>query len=96
MVSARSREEMTEWVGLSQRGVSDLERSVRHAPHFATLRLLAEALVLGEITNWRTGSTLLMPSGEWTEGEAHAWDRERGRQLAERGRHDEVGMPGAS
>ena len=39
-----SQEELAERAGLSRRGISDLERGARHAPHLETVRLLAEAL----------------------------------------------------
>ena len=43
-----SQEELAEQAGLSQRGISDLERGVRRAPHPATLRRLSDALGLPE------------------------------------------------
>jgi predicted ATPase/DNA-binding XRE family transcriptional regulator len=43
-----SQEELAERAGLSQRGISDLERGRRHSPHPATMRRLAEALGLAE------------------------------------------------
>jgi transcriptional regulator with XRE-family HTH domain len=43
-----SQEELAERAGLSQRGMSDLERGKRRAPHPATVRRLAEALGLTE------------------------------------------------
>jgi non-specific serine/threonine protein kinase len=43
-----SQEELGERAGLSQRGISDLERGRRRAPHPATVRRLAEALGLPE------------------------------------------------
>src|ERR1051326_1975176 len=43
-----SQEELAERAGLSQRGISDLERGKRRAPHPATVRRLAEALGLAE------------------------------------------------
>ena len=42
-----SQEELAERAGLSRRGMSDLERGQRRAPHPATMRQLAEALGLG-------------------------------------------------
>jgi predicted ATPase/DNA-binding XRE family transcriptional regulator len=45
--AALSQEALAERAGLSARGISDLERSVRRAPHLHTVRLLAEALALG-------------------------------------------------
>jgi pimeloyl-ACP methyl ester carboxylesterase/DNA-binding XRE family transcriptional regulator len=42
-----SQEGLAERAGLSVRGISDLERGVRRAPHPATLRRLVEALDLG-------------------------------------------------
>ena len=59
-VSARSWEELAERARVSRHAVSDLERGARHAPHFETVRLLVKALVLGEVTTWRTESTLLL------------------------------------
>jgi predicted ATPase/transcriptional regulator with XRE-family HTH domain len=41
-----SQEELAERAGLSARGISDLERGVRRAPHLETVRLLADALAL--------------------------------------------------
>src|SRR5919199_656359 len=43
-----SQEELAERAGLSRRGISDLERGQRRAPHPATIRRLADALNLGE------------------------------------------------
>ena len=40
--AALSQEALAERAGLSPRGISDLERGVRRAPHLATVRLLAE------------------------------------------------------
>jgi predicted ATPase/DNA-binding XRE family transcriptional regulator len=42
-----SQEELAERAGLSRRGISDLERGQRRAPHPATVRQIAEALGLG-------------------------------------------------
>jgi transcriptional regulator with XRE-family HTH domain len=44
--AALSQEELAERAGLSQRGISDLERGARLAPHLSTIRLLADALAL--------------------------------------------------
>src|SRR5215217_9287372 len=44
--AALSQEELAERAGLSPRGISDLERGVRRAPHLTTVRLLADALEL--------------------------------------------------
>ncbi len=44
--AALSQEVLAERAGLSLRGVSDLERGVRRAPHLATLGMLADALEL--------------------------------------------------
>jgi predicted ATPase/transcriptional regulator with XRE-family HTH domain len=44
--SALSQEELAMRSGLSLRGISDLERGVRRAPHLTTVRLLADALEL--------------------------------------------------
>src|SRR5579859_2728708 len=43
-----SQEELADRARLSQRGISDLERGKRRAPHPATVRRLAEALELGQ------------------------------------------------
>src|SRR4051794_24029188 len=48
-----SQEELAERSGLSVRGISDLERGARRAPHLQTVRLLADALRVSEID--RTG-----------------------------------------
>ena len=47
IAAALSQEELASRAGLSLRGVSDLERGERRAPHLATVRLLADALALG-------------------------------------------------
>jgi len=44
--AALSQEALAERAGLSPRGISDLERGVRRAPHLTTVRLLADALAL--------------------------------------------------
>ena len=44
--AALSQEALAERAGLSPRGVSDLERGVRRAPHLATVGMLADALDL--------------------------------------------------
>ncbi|MCC2628243.1 MAG: putative ATPase [Thermomicrobiales bacterium] len=44
--AALSQEELAERAGVSLRGLSDLERSVRRTPHLSTVRLLADALAL--------------------------------------------------
>src|SRR5215203_4143237 len=41
-----SQEDLAERAGLSLRGVSDLERGLRRAPHLTTVRMLADALEL--------------------------------------------------
>ena len=46
--AALSQEELAERAGLSRRGISDLERGLRQAPRLETVRMLAEALALGE------------------------------------------------
>src|SRR5215469_5047495 len=43
-----SQEELAERAGLSRRGISDLERGARRAPHPATLRRITEALNLDQ------------------------------------------------
>src|SRR5215212_6176145 len=45
--AALSQEELATRAGLSLRGISDLERGVRRAPHLTTVRVLADALALG-------------------------------------------------
>jgi predicted ATPase/transcriptional regulator with XRE-family HTH domain len=46
--AAFSQEELAERAGLSVRGLSDLERGVVQAPRLETVRLLADALALGD------------------------------------------------
>jgi predicted ATPase/DNA-binding XRE family transcriptional regulator len=46
--AALSQEELAERAGLSVRAISDLERGVHRAPRLETIRLLADALRLGE------------------------------------------------
>jgi predicted ATPase/transcriptional regulator with XRE-family HTH domain len=46
--AALSQEALAERAGLSKRGISDLERGARQAPRLETVRLLADALALGE------------------------------------------------
>ena len=48
IASSCSQSELAERSGLSVRGISDLERGARHVPRLETVRMLAEALVLGE------------------------------------------------
>jgi predicted ATPase/DNA-binding XRE family transcriptional regulator len=43
-----SQEDLAERSGLSRNGVSDLERGLRQSPRLETVRLLADALALGE------------------------------------------------
>src|SRR5215208_4636190 len=45
--AALSQEELATRSGLSLRGISDLERGVRRAPHLTTIRVLGDALALG-------------------------------------------------
>jgi predicted ATPase/DNA-binding XRE family transcriptional regulator len=45
--AALSQEELATRSGLSLRGISDLERGVRRAPHLTTVRVLGDALALG-------------------------------------------------
>ncbi len=45
--AALSQEELAMRSGLSLRGISDLERGVRRAPHLTTVRVLADGLALG-------------------------------------------------
>src|SRR5215217_3648870 len=42
-----SQEDLAERAGLSLRGISDLERGLRRAPHLSTVRMVADALALG-------------------------------------------------
>src|SRR5918994_5890082 len=51
--AALSQEELAERAGVSVRALSDLERGVHRAPRLETVRMLAEALGLGE--NERAG-----------------------------------------
>jgi predicted ATPase/DNA-binding XRE family transcriptional regulator len=46
--AALSQEELAEQTGLSVRGISDLERGARVAPHLNTVRQLADALSVGD------------------------------------------------
>src|SRR5215217_325637 len=46
--AALSQEALAERSGLSKRGISDLERGARLAPRLETVRLLADALALGD------------------------------------------------
>jgi predicted ATPase/DNA-binding XRE family transcriptional regulator len=46
--AALSQEDLAERTGLSQRGISDLERGARLAPRLETVRLLADGLALGD------------------------------------------------
>jgi len=46
--AALSQEQLAERAGLSVRGLSDLERGVHRAPRLETVRMLADALGLGE------------------------------------------------
>jgi class 3 adenylate cyclase/tetratricopeptide (TPR) repeat protein len=48
LLAGLSQEALADRAGLSVRGVSDLERGVRHAPHPATIARLADALDLDE------------------------------------------------
>lgn len=43
-----SQMELANRAGVSLRGISDLERGVRRAPHLTTVRLLADALELDD------------------------------------------------
>ena len=47
--SALSQEELAERAGLSVRAISDLERGVHRTPRLETVRLVADALGLGEV-----------------------------------------------
>ncbi len=46
--AALSQEDLTERAGLSRNGISDLEREARLTPRLDTVRLLADALALGD------------------------------------------------
>src|SRR5215216_4603105 len=46
VAASLSQEELAERSGLSVRGISDLERGLRHAPRLETVRLLADALAI--------------------------------------------------
>src|SRR5215208_4249824 len=46
--AALSQEALAERAGLSKRGISDLERGARLVPRLETVRLLADALALGD------------------------------------------------
>src|SRR5215216_6256334 len=46
--AALSQDALAERAGLSKRGISDLERGARLAPRLETVRLLADALALGD------------------------------------------------
>jgi predicted ATPase/DNA-binding XRE family transcriptional regulator len=67
-----SQEELAERAGLSARGISDLERGKRRAPHPATLRRLAEALSLGDMDR-----TQLLAAAHPTGGSTVASDAVR-------------------
>ncbi len=47
--AALSQEELAERAGLSVRAISDLERGVHRTPRLETVRLVVEALGLGEV-----------------------------------------------
>jgi predicted ATPase/DNA-binding XRE family transcriptional regulator len=46
--AAMSQEDLADRTGVSRRGISDLERGLRHAPRLETVRLLADGLALGD------------------------------------------------
>jgi transcriptional regulator with XRE-family HTH domain len=46
--AALSQEDLAERAGLSRNGISDLERGARLVPRLETVRLLADALALGD------------------------------------------------
>jgi predicted ATPase/DNA-binding XRE family transcriptional regulator len=48
IAASLSQEGLAERSGVSVRGISDLERGARHAPRLETVRMLADALGLGE------------------------------------------------
>ena len=47
--AALSQEELAERAGLSVRAISDLERGIRQMPRLETVRMLADALALGDV-----------------------------------------------
>jgi non-specific serine/threonine protein kinase len=61
-----SQEELAERAGLSRRGISDLERGARRAPHPATLRRLADALELDQAER-----TALLASARTADARVH-------------------------
>jgi predicted ATPase/DNA-binding XRE family transcriptional regulator len=63
MAVGLSQEELAERAGLSQRGISDLERGKRRTPHPATVRRLAEALGLTEADRTGLLGAARTPSG---------------------------------
>jgi len=62
-----SQEGLAERAGLSVRGISDLERGARTFPRLETVRMLADALELGE----RDRATLLAAARPELESDAH-------------------------
>ncbi len=71
-----SQEELAERTGLSVRGISDLERGARRAPHLHTVRLLADALAASEIDRALLLSSARPPPCAPTAlGESHHWMR---------------------
>src|SRR5262245_20221161 len=48
IAAALSQEDLAERAGLSRRCVSDLERGLSRAPRLETVRMLADALALGD------------------------------------------------
>ena len=89
-----SQEELAEHAGLSRHGISDLERGARQVPHLGTVRLLADALGLGDADRMALagcGASRAAPShrrGTVTFGDAFVpdaadpahWPRARGRR----------------
>ena len=75
--AALSQEALAERAGLSARGISDLERGVRRAPHLHTVRLLAEALGLGADERERllTAARSKHPSHIGTRVGTSGWSR---------------------
>src|SRR5579871_3699012 len=63
LAAGLSQRELAEWAGLSQRGISDLERGQRGAPQAGTVRRLAEALSLDQ-----TQRATLLASAQATTG----------------------------
>jgi DNA-binding CsgD family transcriptional regulator len=75
LAAGLSQGELAERAGLSERGISDLERGVRRQPHPSTMRQLADGLGLdtsdrAELLEARSGRPRRVPSGGPYPGEA--------------------------